>query len=121
MAPFWGNGAGVVPVSRSFSTSQSGDRPDEAGAEAGRDRAQRTREFDYGTSDERDEAARLTRRTVAQEIRRAAADDAFSSPAVQAAYENAARLAEGPGAGSADEQPPHTLNGHAPQLWTDAW
>jgi len=104
-----------VPVSRNFSTSQGGERPDEAEV------ARRTREFDYGTSDERDEAARLARRTVAQEIRCAAANDASSSPAVQAAYEKAARLAEGPEAWSADQRPPVTLHGEGSQLPTIGW
>jgi hypothetical protein len=66
----------------------------------------RTREFDYGLSDDRDEAARRARRAVAAEIRRVAASDSFASPAVQAAYEHAARLAEGSGHESADQRPP---------------
>ena len=83
-------------------TSPAGDRRRDPAAE------HRTREFDYGVTDDGDEAARCARRAVATEIRRVAASDPCSSPAVLAAYENAARLAEGSAPTSADQLPPRS-------------
>ena len=87
--------------------SLPGSSPTGPAGEARRDpeAERRTREFDYGLSDDRDEAARRARRAVAAEIRRVAASDSCASPAVQAAYEHAARLAEGAVHGSADQLP----------------
>jgi phosphopantothenate synthetase len=81
-------------------TNPAGDRRWDAAAE------HRAREFDYGVGDDQDEAARNARRAAAAEIRRAAASEPGCSPAVLAAYERAARLAEGSGSRSADQLPP---------------
>lgn len=65
------------------------------------------RDYDYGVTDERDDAARRARREVAASIRQVAAAEPSASAEVRRAFETAARLAEGNRACSADEQPPH--------------
>jgi hypothetical protein len=98
-----GGDSGEVP---SLGGSRRGNVTDQRCSSASTDDLASAREFDYGITDERYDAARRARIEVAASIRRAAAAEASASAEVRRAFETAARLAEGGLVESADEKSP---------------